>query len=119
MASIRLNRTVAESKALADYNIALGSVITVESFTGYIGDDSIDVLKPMTCRVIETPESDLLHWNDEWLDPYWNVEPVGELPEEAKGMRSMWVFGPSYQVVTACCNAAIAQPAPPQAQEGR
>jgi hypothetical protein len=92
-------RLEAESMALADYQKALGKEITVTMITGYQGDDSVDVDGVLIrVRVIETPENDLCHWVDEYLDPYWNVEPLDTVPL-IEGLRSFWTFGPSYRVV--------------------
>lgn len=89
----------AEGKALADYRAALGTIITVKMITGYNdSDDSIDIDGiDARVRVVETPEDDLYHWVDEYLDPYWNVELVEPIAEVA-GLRSLWTFGPSYRL---------------------
>lgn len=88
----------AEALALADYQKAIGTALTVRMLTGYKGDDSYDFDSgEYLVRVTDTPEDDLNHWVDEYLDPYWNVEIVGNHPE-LEGYRSFWTFGPSYQI---------------------
>lgn len=86
-----------ESKAVDDYKKALGTVITVTTLSGYNEHDdciAVDGI-PFEVRVLDTPESDLRHWVDEYLDPYWNVEPVKEYAE-LNPLRSFWTYGPSY-----------------------
>jgi hypothetical protein len=86
----------AERRAIDDYKAVLGTIIEVADITGYNErDDSIDVYGPFKVRVDTTDEPSVLHWNDEHLDPYWDVTPVGEYAELA-GMRSFWVHGHSY-----------------------
>lgn len=88
----------AEARAKADYAAVAGTEITVKSITGYDEKgNSVDV--EGTFRVIVDAGAraeDLCHWNDEYLDPYWDVTPVGDYPE-LKGLRSFWTFGNSYR----------------------
>ena len=84
-----------EARALADYARHLGKVVEVGFVSGYHGDDSVEILGPFLVKVTKTSQGDILHWNDEWLDPYWNVTPVGKYPE-LNGVRSFWANGPSY-----------------------
>lgn len=95
-------RKGAEDEALADYEAALGTEIQVAEITGYRDDRSVDVRldRPIRVRVTQSSfQHDVLHWNDDFLDPIWNVELV-DRPRELEGLSNFWVFGPSYRVVT-------------------
>lgn len=92
-----MERYELEQLAIEDYQAALGTVITVSTISGYNDKDdclAVDGI-PFEVRVCATPESDIRHWCDEFLDPYWNVEPVKEYPELAN-MRSFWTYGKTY-----------------------
>lgn len=89
-----------EARALDDYQRALGTVVEVLWVTGYpVGKhgDSVDVAGPFRVRVLPTSQVDIEHWNDEWLDPYWNIEPAQHYPE-LDGLTSLWAFGTSYSL---------------------
>lgn len=86
-----------EDQALEDYERARGRIVEVPYLSGYSGDMSVDVRGPFLVWVDKTTENEILHWNDEWLDPYWNVRPVQPY-EELKGLRSLWAFGKSYSL---------------------
>ena len=65
--------------------------------------NSVDLVfePPLYVRVDDvTPlGSDIGHWVDEWLDPYWNVTPL-EPHESLTGIHSTWVYGISYTAKT-------------------
>jgi hypothetical protein len=86
------------ARARADYQAALGTIIEVRTLSGYVGDSDIqqdyDGDQPFMVRVLATADDDLHHVNDDWLDPYWNVEVVS--PDV--NLRSCWTFGPSYHI---------------------
>jgi hypothetical protein len=98
-----MNRQILEAQAQADFLKAVGTVIEVQWVYGYNDrDDSVDIpcAPPAKVRVLPTPDEDLKHWIDgRHLDPYWNVEAV-EPDERLEGVRSLWVFGPSYEATT-------------------
>ena len=96
-----INRAQAERFAQDDYQTALGTVIEAPCVYGYREEDSVDIQcdPPARVRVIATPPDDLAHWCDDWLDPYWNVE-LAEPDSRLDGVRSLWVFAPSYNVKT-------------------
>lgn len=93
-------RAEAERRALEDFNAAVGKEITVQMISGYNdSDDGVDVDGvSIRVRVDSTKNVSLDHWVDEYLDPYWDVTPIGEYPE-LTGLRSFWTFGPSYRVI--------------------
>jgi hypothetical protein len=87
-----------EAQADQDFADHVGKVILARVVTGYNDkDDSVEVFcnPPARMRVCKTRREDIHHWNDEFLDPYWDVEEVGAHPALV-GIRSMWVFGRSY-----------------------
>ena len=87
-----------EAKAVADFKAMVGEIITVTSVTGYDDhDNSQDFYGEFKVKVTSTPESDIRHWCDEFLDPYWNVDIVEPVPDVLKGCRSFWTYGPSYE----------------------
>jgi len=90
-------------KIQEDYAAVYGRPILVSQFTGYNKDDnSVDfnLDPPLLARVTDTPELDLFHFaGDGWIDPYWNLERL-EAREELYKIRSLWTFGPSYNLKT-------------------
>lgn len=94
-----MSREFAHKLVLRDFKEIEGREILVSHLTGYKGDDSIDfdLATPARVRVTATPESDLFHQIDDWVDPYWNLVLVEPHPELAD-VRSLWMFGHSYSV---------------------
>lgn len=97
-----------ENQALADFAAARGRILLATEVSGFRGSDSVEVYcdPPARVRVVATPKGDVLHRNDGWLDPYWNVEMVDAHPA-LEGVRSLWVFGKSYH-----SNGEVADAAP-------
>lgn len=83
-------------QATADLEAALGKTMLVTVLTGYSdkNDDSCEfyLKTPAKCRVLESSRKSLDHWNDGWLDPYWDLELI-EPHAELSGHRSLWTFG--------------------------
>lgn len=93
----------AEARALADFALVNGRIIAVTTVSGYVGDtvDQDDRTapdgEPFRVRVVATSTDELAHRNDDYLDPYWNVEPAdGET--RLAGLRSTYTFGRSYRI---------------------
>lgn len=88
-----------ESKALADYDHLLGRVVLTTKISGYVGSDSVslNLSTPAKVQITATDQASLLHWNDDWCDPYWNVTLV-EPHVELDGVRSLWMDGHSYHI---------------------
>jgi len=95
-----------EKWALEDYKKVVGKTFFVQEFSAYYMDSSIDfsLEEPLKVKVVKTPEMDILHWNDEWLDPYWDLE-ILKIPEQMlvdhpklKELRSPYMFGDSYSL---------------------
>lgn len=86
-----------EDKARADFDAHKDRIILALWVTGYIGNDQIDVAcdPPVRLRVSQARRDDLTHWNDDWLDPYWDVELV-EPYQRLADVWGLWVFGTSY-----------------------
>ncbi len=91
-----------EKKAFEDFHEHYGLVVRAHVVRGYIGDDSVDITfrPPIAVRITGplNPDCGINHWNDEWLDPYWDVSIVEpwhpQLQEHP--LRSCWIDGPSY-----------------------
>jgi len=89
-----------EARAISAFYATKGRVFRADFITGYNdNDDSVDIYPdpPALVRVIETARDSILRWQDDWLDPYWDVELVEPHPQ-LEGIRSLCVDGPSYNV---------------------
>jgi len=90
-------------KIKEDYAAVHGRQILVSEFTGYNqygGTDDWNLEPPLLARVTDTPEQDLFHQTDKyWIDPYWNLERL-EVRDELYKVRSLWMFGTSYNIKT-------------------
>ena len=96
--------TEAEAHFLAqlDYDLALGSEITVRRMTAYEGDDHREIYGDVLVRVMKTEPS----WREEvrhdHLDTWWDVvlaEPVEAAAHKAKGLGLPSIDGPSYRIL--------------------
>ena len=66
---------------------------------GYSNSDSLDIeISPTLFRVIATNLEDLIHWNDNWLDPCWNIIPLVR-GDSFRRMTSLWMYGISYSTL--------------------
>src|SRR5262245_13193775 len=94
-----MTREEIEKLALDDYEQVLGRVIWVSELSGYRNDDSLElyVKPPAKVKVVSTMKDSILHWNDGWLDPYWELELVEPHPQ-LEGIRSLYMFGDSYSL---------------------
>lgn len=101
MTTITKAEEEAETKALERYRSLVGKVVEIEWVQGYIGDDSGDFKcdPPAKVKIVETDKDSILHWNDEWLDPYYDVELVEPHPKLAEA-RSLWIYGESYNLIS-------------------
>jgi len=90
-----------ENKAINDYRALLGKTVLLSRVSGYKGTDSeeVQLKSPKEFKICETNIDDVLHYNDSWIDPYYNVEPLGDYPE-LQEMRSFWCFGKGYNTET-------------------
>lgn len=96
-------RETLEELAVRFHAQHVGHLIRAAYLCGYDKhDDSVDYAcnPPVVVRVLPMrPHEGILHWNDEWLDPYWDVEVVsGE--GRALTLRSTWIDGPSINAET-------------------
>jgi len=94
----------AEQMSRWDYAEWVGRKAWVEAVSGY--DSFLDVVNiedaKIKVRIRETSEDEngLLHWDgDINLDPYWNVEVLGdEDADEALDLDSTWIDAPSIRI---------------------
>lgn len=88
--------TELEEIALKEFSEYKGKILLATVLLGYENDDSKSwhVDPPILVRVLETDKSSIFHWNDDWLDPYWDVELLEDRPE-FKNASSFYVDGPS------------------------
>lgn len=99
-----VHREFVEEIALSQYDEALGKVFYVGEINGW--DDEDDSVcrymnPPLPVIVEDTDEHSVIRWSDDkWLDPYWNVRPLHPGDNRLRGVRSLWVYGPSHNVVT-------------------
>ena len=90
-----------EKWAFEDYAEVLGKPILVSELTGYVGDNNVDfnLDPPAKVRVVSTSADSIRHWNDDWLDPYWELELLEPHPQLARfSARSLYMFGDSYSL---------------------
>lgn len=106
MTSVELATVIGmESRAVADYRAAAGKVFWTHVVTGYGAwpespddSDTFRLDKPILVRVSATlmdhrsSREDVLHWNDEWLDPIWEVDILSGLPSHMVGMYGRFTF---------------------------
>jgi hypothetical protein len=86
-----------EADAIREFESVKGRIILVPMLCGYIGNDSVEIhcAPPAEVRVLPTHRSAILHWNDEHLDPYWDVQLVKPLRALAD-LRSIWFDATTY-----------------------
>lgn len=98
-AVLNTDQGVIESKAREDYRHYLGKIVLVNAISGFVGNDSVDIrLAPPAKVLIEaTRLESVLRWNDDWLDPYYEVRLIEEHPMLV-GVRSLWIHGPCYHL---------------------
>ncbi len=108
-----------EAKAISDYRAVAGKTFLTSIISGYGGyadqpddSDTFALDKPVVVRVRAdmldhgSSREDVLHWNDEWLDPIWEVDILSGLPGDKAGMysRFTWVDASrSYNRLTGEC----------------
>ena len=90
--------TKMEHLAMLEHASMVGRILRVQWVTGYVGERAADFtgVKPMRVRVLPMRRENLLHWNWDFLDPYWDVELVGKHPGVPSEARNFWIHGPSY-----------------------
>lgn len=92
-----------EAKAHAEFLAHHGKVLRVTGYIfGFEGEDSNDwkvnteaFPLGIRVRVENTEKCDIENWNDDWLDPIWNVELL-DLPDEMANGRNFWIHGTSF-----------------------
>lgn len=95
-----MDQTQAETMTLAHFQQFVGKIVESNYLLGYRGDDPAELYfdEPIKVRIVPTDvNSGLLHWNCEWLDPYYDVELIeGDIGE----LRSIYIDGPSINTKT-------------------
>lgn len=102
-----------EALAIRDYMEHRGRILLADQLHGYTdADDSNEWIfeNPIRVRVEPTDIQSITHANDEWADPYWDVQIVGHPPrytvkssetnvvwreteKEDDTLRSIWIDG--------------------------
>jgi hypothetical protein len=99
----------AESRAREDHRAFAGKLLEVEwIYSSGHGDFKCELGRPFLVRVLPLREGgDLENWNDEHLDPYWDVEVVdgqGIIGDQENGNLLSdpdfwpWIYGRSYKL---------------------
>lgn len=92
-----------EALAQKDFDQHVGHVVLAYWIYGYSNDtDDAQDLRfdpPIHVLVTDAAPDEIRHWNDNHLDPLWNVTPLDEHPN-LKGLRSTWIHGISYDAKT-------------------
>lgn len=95
------NTAEAIAKARQDYKNIVGQIIYPAWLYGYVGDtdQTVDLYVgfKVGVRVVETSDDSVTHLNDEFCDPYWDVEIVDDPDGIASNLRSAWIHGISYE----------------------
>jgi len=89
----------AESRAVAEAELYEGRFLLVVEMTGYLLDvhDYCEIQGEALVRVRTSHRvNDIQHWNDEHLDPYWDVEVIDH-PRKAN-IEHAWIYGRTYVV---------------------
>jgi hypothetical protein len=83
-----------EAQCLADFEMHKHKILLAKFVIGYRNDTSVEIYctPPARVRLTDTLEQDIAHWNDEWCDPYWDVELIEPHPA-LEGVGSLWVDG--------------------------
>lgn len=92
-----------EAKAAAEFHAHLGKILRVTGWIfGFEDEDSQDWKVDLQTfpagvrvRVMPTPQDELARWNDDWLDPVWNVELI-DVQDNMKEGRSFTIHGTSF-----------------------
>jgi hypothetical protein len=87
----------AENRVQFQYNEYLGQVVLVNCIGGYGPDDDsheIFLSPPAKVLIEKTNPVALFRWQDDWLDPYYDVT-LAEPHPQLEGMRSFWICGTS------------------------
>jgi hypothetical protein len=93
---------ILETHALLDYNLNFGKTMRVDQIDGLDRRQiSTTIFAPVgksfLVRLIETNQTDLFHWNDDFIDPYWNIEVIDACGLDSEMPEYPWIFGPSYE----------------------
>ena len=102
-----MNDPECEDIVVKEHDALVGKLIAAKTLTGYLGvsDEQVELFfkEPIIVRVCPMKAEDgVIHYTDDWIDPYWDVEIVDEKHSElpAAGLRSCWVFGHSINTKT-------------------
>lgn len=95
----------AKRKALADYEAALGSVISITCLMVNVDSTTREYYAPegraFQVKILPSPADGVTHQNDEFIDPYWDVaiiDGAGVVPQDIiDGDYHPWIDGPSYE----------------------
>lgn len=93
------------AKAIADHQAAVGKVHRVVTVIGYVAgtDEQVDLsLDPPVRFIVDDakPEHGVLHDTGTHLDPYWDLTPCNPADPQIAHLRSMYTYGPSYDLKT-------------------
>jgi hypothetical protein len=96
----------ARSIAFEDYAAVVGRVLEVDNILINIDGETCEFYserhKPFVVRAIETATASILHINDNFIDPFWNVEVIdgrGIVPDAYVSAGYPWVDGRSIEIV--------------------
>jgi hypothetical protein len=93
-------RDEAIAKAHADYEAALGTEIKPNLVMANVDTHTCEFATggTITVRVIKTDADSVVHINDNFVDPYWDVEVVSDPEGRLKDVDAFfWIDGPSHE----------------------
>lgn len=86
------NHQELQQQAWDEYHAHAGKIILVNHAVYYNGHgDQLerDFNPPIRVRVDKGAQAcDIVRWNDEWLDPAWNITPLKPIP----GLNNPWIL---------------------------
>lgn len=100
----KLAATQAEAETLADSDHAsvVGRRLKVKSVYAYWDAGEGDITAPegrhFLVRITKTERSAIHHWNDDFIDPYWDVVILEGHDLLPVGSRNPWIDGRSWEV---------------------
>jgi hypothetical protein len=106
-----------EARAESDFNQVKGKFFAVTAVNFVNG--VLDLDTPAIVRVSHRIDpDDLRHWNDEWLDPYWELELAQPHPQLSNLVKkhSIWTYGISYNLNGKIDSRTNLQPLPKKQQ---
>jgi len=97
--AIAADPDAARRGAQADYSSVLGKRLRVTTLHSPEAELSAPAGRHFVVRITETPPADIVHWaDDEFLDPYWNIEVLSGHDLVPPGVDPSWIYGRTWHI---------------------